>query len=203
LAAVVAASVGLLTLIGLYTPFGLPEVIASLLLQWVGVTAALALLIGVINLLTVHMGRLLRWEKGGFYSLVIVLSGLLVVGVYIANPRTTDTDEPIRLALFEALQVSLESALAGMLFFFLVYAAYRLLGRGITWGNCLFLSAFLVVVLGWLPIQGLSLLQDGREWLLEVPVMAGSRAILIGIALGTLIVGLRVLIGQEQAFREK
>lgn len=203
LSAIVAASIGLLTLIGLYTPFGSPEIVASLLMQIVMVTAALAVLIGILNLVTVHLGRLTRFEKGGLYSLVILATAGSVIAIYIADPRTNDTDQSISLAIFEALQVSLESALAGLMFFFLVYSAYRLLGRGVTWGNCFFLSALLVVLLGWLPIQGLSLLQDLRTWLLEVPVTAGTRALLIGIALGTLIVGLRVLIGQEQAFREK
>ena len=67
-----------------------------------------------------------------------------------------------------------------------------------------FLVVVLVVLLGWLP---LSLVQKGvlpglRNWLLQVPTTAGARGILIGVALGTLVVGLRVLVGAEWPSRE-
>jgi hypothetical protein len=36
-----------------------------------------------------------------------------------------------------------------------------------------------------------------RDWLLAVPTTAGARGILLGTTLGTLMVGLRVLVGVE------
>jgi hypothetical protein len=41
-----------------------------------------------------------------------------------------------------------------------------------------------------------------RDWLLAVPVSAGARGILLGIALATVVTGVRVLIGQDRSYRD-
>jgi hypothetical protein len=41
-----------------------------------------------------------------------------------------------------------------------------------------------------------------RDWVLSVPVSAGTSGILIGVALGTVVVGLRLLLGQDRSFRD-
>jgi len=199
LSGVVAASVALLTIGGLLADSGLPETLTAFLLQFVVVTAALAALIGILNLLNIHLRRL---GQGSPYSLLVILTAVLVIALRVADPQTSD-DRSVSSAIFEAVQVSLESALAGLVFFFLVYAAYRLFRGRFSVNGCLFLSAALIVLLGWIPIQGLTFFGSLRDWLLEIPVTAGARGLLIGIALGTITVGLRVLIGQERAYREE
>ena len=37
---------------------------------------------------------------------------------------------------------------------------------------------------------------------MRVPASAGTRGLLIGVSLGTLIVGVRVLLGQDRSFRD-
>jgi hypothetical protein len=197
-----ASATALVTMIGLFVTSGTPEVLTAVGLQIVVVTAALAMVIGILNLASVHLGRLRRGEKGWFYSLIVILAMVAVIVVRAVDLRTSDTDEAVSLILFDAVQVSLESALAGLMFFFLVYAAYRMMRQRVTWSGCLFISALLIVLMGWLPLQESNLVNDLRDWLLEIPATAGSRGILIGIALGTVTVGLRVLIGQDRAYRE-
>lgn len=204
LAAVIAISFAIVTIGGLYASSNIAEVLTAVLLQIVIVTAAVAVIIGILNLLTVHWGRLRRLERGAFYSLVVIASAAAVIVVHFLDIRTNDAAEkPISGAIFEAVQVSLESALAGLMFFFLVYAAYRMMRDRVTISGCLFTMAVLVILGGWLPMRDLEALQNLREWLLEVPVTAGARGLLIGIALGTVTVSLRVLIGQERAYREE
>jgi hypothetical protein len=53
-----------------------------------------------------------------------------------------------------------------------------------------------------LPIAGLEPLRDIGAWLYAVPVSAGGRGILLGIALATLVTGVRVLIGQDRSYGE-
>jgi len=203
ISAAIAISVALLLMSALFAPDGWLEALAALTLQLVVVTAAIAVLVGVANLLAVHLGRLRRRERGAFYSLFVILTAAAVVAIRIINLKTSDTDAPVNDVIFEAVQVSLESALAGLLFFVLVYAAYRMMHRRVTWSGVLFTAALLLVLVGWLPLKGLDVVSDLRNWLLEIPVTAGARGILIGIALGTVTVGLRVLTGQERAYREE
>jgi len=64
------------------------------------------------------------------------------------------------------------------------------------------LTAFLIL-LGTAPLYGfgdIPLLNGLRRWIAQVPAMAGARGILIGVALGTIATGLRVLIGADRPY---
>jgi uncharacterized membrane protein YhaH (DUF805 family) len=202
--AAIAASTAVLTIAGLYATSSLPESLAAILLQIIVVTAALAVLIGLLNLLSVHLRRMQDRERGAVYSLFTIVSAIAVIVIHVLDVRTTDGGEKsVSGVLFETIQVSLESALGGLLFFFLVYAVYRMMRDSVTWQGLIFTVAVLLILIGWLPLSGLTFFENLRDWLLEVPVTAGARGVLIGIALGTVVVGTRVLIGQERAYREE
>lgn len=173
------------------------------LLQLVAVTAAFAVLIGIFNLLIgVHLLRLLRLRRGWLYSLMTILAAVGVVSVYILDKNefwSGDLEgETLSPRLFQVLQVTLEAALAGLIFFFLVYAAYRLLRSRVTWSSLLFVVTLLVVLLGWLPSSNGAGL---RDWILQVPATAGARGLLIGVALGTVVVGIRILTAQDRIYK--
>ncbi len=112
-----------------------------------------------------------------------------------------NVDDVNRL-LLEDVQVAIESALAGLVLFALVYGAYRIMSRRVSWGNFLFILSLLVILIGALPLRETAFIADVRAWLLAVPVSAGARGILLGIALATVVTGVRVLIGQDRAYRE-
>ena len=115
----------------------------------------------------------------------------------------TERDDPqTSMVLFETVQVSVESALAGLLFFALVYGAYRMMRKQVTWSSVLFIVALLIVLTGALPFASVKTIGEIRDWMLAVPVSAGARGLLLGIALGTIVTGVRVLIGVDQSYRE-
>ncbi len=180
--------------------------LSALVLRLVTVTIAIAVLIGVLNLLGVHLGRFTHAERGWPYSAVtlVVALGVFVLRILDrAEIWSGDLEgEQLSPRVFEAVQVSIESALAALVVFFLVFAAYRLMRRGVTVWNVLFTVAVVIALLGWLPLQELDVLGDLREWLVRVPVSAGARGILLGVALGTVTVGVRVLLGQERSLRD-
>lgn len=185
--------------------------ISSIFLQLVRITIAIAVLIGVLNLLLVHLGRVfrrrdatVRVEVGSrLYSLVMLLSFVLVIGTYLFA-------RPTSLILLNTVQVSIESALAGLLLFALVYGAATATRRRTTWAGLLFVVTIVIILVGALPLngttplaaRGLDLIGDIRDWIMAIPVNAGARGILLGIALATIVTGVRVLIGQERSYRE-
>jgi hypothetical protein len=60
----------------------------------------------------------------------------------------------------------------------------------------------LVVLLGQVPL-GFQIWPDlplVKDWLLQVLGMAGLRGILLGVALGTVAAGLRLLLGQDRPY---
>lgn len=213
-----ALSVSLVSGLALVTIFGLLAsedsglaIVSDFLLQFVAVIAAFAVLVGVLNLLVfVHLSRFFRAEGGPInvlYSFCTIVSAIVVIlAYYMDRSEQWSGDlkgEELSPRLFNVLQITLESALAGLIFFFLVYAAYRLMHKSYTWSNVLFIGALLIVLLGWLPVSGLSDLADVREWLLKVPVTSGARGLLIGIGLGTVVIGIRVILAHDSIYRQK
>jgi hypothetical protein len=213
--AAIAISFALVTLLGLEPVSFLPDALrvgasdlGQMLVLLVGVIGALAVIIGVLNLLGVHLRKMRRGGVPALYSVVTLLTLIAVLAVHVLEQAGAlkitggAPDTPaLTLTLMDALQVTIESALAGILFFFLVFAAYRLMRRRVTVWGLLFVATLVIVLVGFAQQSG-TLLSGLREWILRVPVSAGTRGLLIGIAIGTVVIGARVLIGQDRIFRE-
>lgn len=202
LASALTFAIGLVVVLGLLLPDGiLPSTllslirnVASILLQITTITAALAILVGIFNLLLVHLSRVFRRERGLLYSLVLIISfGVVVITYFFARDVNT--------LLLENVQRAIESALAGLIFFALVYGAYRIMRHRVTWAYVLFVLVVLIVLVAALPFD-IPALQEFRAWLLGIPVTAGARGLWMGIALATLVAGVRVLIGVDRSYRD-
>ncbi|HRE47212.1 MAG TPA: hypothetical protein PLD47_05755 [Aggregatilineales bacterium] len=182
--------------------------VGNVLIQLISVTAAVAIILGILNLIGANLRGGEKFPAN-LYGVITVITLVAVVGVRLverltaanANPTTLPT-KPLSLTLYDVLQTSVESALAGLLFFFLVYAAYRLLRRRLTLWTLLFALSLIIVVAGYSTFGGFTFLTTVREWLLAVPVNGGMRGLLIGVALGVVIVGARVFVGQDRTFGE-
>ncbi len=198
LATTIAIASGLLVLMGLLlgAEGGVVAIVTNALLQFLVIAVSLTLLIGVINLLVVHLRRLVRRDRGWVYSIVLLISFGLVMVLWLTGANNEN------MVLLETVQVSVESALAGILVFALVYGAYRMMHKTVTWSGTLFTLVVVISLVGALPIQEIEFVRQVRDWMLAVPVSAGARGILLGIALATLVAGVRVLVGQERAYRE-
>ncbi len=184
---------GVLALIGLlFVP-----VIAKTLTGWAGFLAAIALLIGIINLLTVHSRRLVR---GNVYSgvLVLSLSAVVLLGATDYIGLTTGGVS----AVFKHVQAPLEAAVASMLAFFLLFSGVRIVQRRPNGWAILFIVAVIIFLLGRTPLPGLvgDAFVGLSDFLTDVFVSAGMRGILIGIALGAIAVSIRVLMGTDRPY---
>lgn len=165
------------------------------------VTVALTIVIGVINLLAVNSRRVIQGKlTAKLNSIVIIVMFIATIAVYFGRP-TIDEQDGFQF-LLENVQVPIESALVGLIFFALVYGAFRLLRKHVTPTGLLFILTVEIVLIGALPLPGIEPLVRVTDWLMRVPVTAGTRGILLGIALATLVTGLRVLIGQDRTYGE-
>ncbi len=162
----------------------------DVLLRLLVIVIALSIVIGIANLLYVHISRLTR---GKFYSAVLLASFAFTIYWFTVNKGDT--------SLLEAVQVPIESALAALLFLSLALGGARVMQkRADIWG-LLFVAVVLAVLLGSLPLAELAPVNAFSAWLLAVPVSAGARAILLGIALGTVVVGVRAVLGLDRSYR--
>ena len=163
---------------------------ASILIRLVAIVVALTIIIGIANLLYVHVGRVV---SRGFYSIILLASFAFTIYWYVTKQGDT--------SLLEAVQVPIESALAALLFLSMLRGGARILQkRADIWG-LLFVTVLVVVLLGTIPLAALEPIREWSDWVMEIPVSAGARAILLGIALGTVVTGVRILLGQDRSYR--
>ncbi len=198
----VAVAIGFLTLIALLFKI---TVLSNLLLGWGTVLAAAALILGALNLFAVHLNRL--FQERNYYSGVLILGMLAVFGLALTDSfgLTSDGFDTI----FAWIQAPLEAALASLLLFFLLFAGFRLLKRQRQWSVVLFLITIVLILLAdalpalsFIPPAIAAPLQTIKFFLSNLVATAGMRAILIGVALGTITLSLRVLLGAERPYSE-
>jgi hypothetical protein len=201
----VAIGVGLVTLLSFFIDNATLATARLALTDWVVILAGLALLVGMLHLLLVHLRKVQAGTKGWPYSVLVVLSAIfvLILGL-LEGPQAASQSTSLTQVAFNGVLVATQASLAGLVVFFLVYAAARMFSKRRSLSSLGFLVVVLIILLGWLPLSLVrdSLLPGLRDWLLQVPTTAGARGILLGVALGSVMVGLRVLVGAEWPYRK-
>lgn len=198
----VAIGAGLVVLLGYFLPIpGLAQ-IRTILIDWAMILAAVATLIGVINLLAAHFRKIGQRQAGNGYSLILIAAFFLILlaGVYEAIFRPA---VPLTRQIVTAVQLPVESSLMAVLAVSLAFASIRLLSRRRNLFSILFFVStlvFLVLSSGALSIINFNGAQAIQDVFNRLPV-AGGRGLLLGVALGSLLTGLRILVGADRPYR--
>lgn len=200
--AAVAVAAGFFVLLGYFIDLPVVTALRLLLMQWAVLLAAAALLVGLVNLLLVHWNKVSLQEPDWPYSSVLLLFFLITLTLgLIFGPG-----DPVVLFLFNNVQVPVEAALTAVLAVTLIYAGVRLLSRRRDLWTLIFLGTALLVLAGttpWLLAQQgevFQLVADFRTWVTQVWAAAGARGILLGVALGAIATGLRVLLAVDRPY---
>lgn len=192
---------GLFILLGYFVPFsGLLQILRDLLLGWAVILAGMAALVGIINLVKTHWRKMTVRGERDPYSPILILAFLLTVGAGFALGGPANTQFQLAVS---SIQAPVESTLMAVLAISLGFAAVRLLQRRTGWMGVVFaVSAMLYLILNSgilavnLDVPGWGSILGGLQ---RLPV-AGARGILLGIALGSLTTGLRVLLGVDRPY---
>jgi hypothetical protein len=195
-----AFAAGFISIIGFFSRGTISD-IGGMLAQWVAVLVGFALLVGLANLVKVHVGRTFKREEGWFYSLVLVGSALavLALGLIEGGPGHASV-----AWIFRWVYQPLGAALFSLLAFFLATALFRLPRMRSLEATVLLLVA-LVVVVGQAPfsaIPPLDVISGIANWVRDYPALAGIRAIILGVAFGAIATSLRVLLGFDRPYME-
>lgn len=198
-ATVIAIASGLIVLLGYFVPVnGLLE-LRLLLLQLAAVLAATAVLIGTINLLSVHWQKLRTSQKNSVYSILLIFS--FVITFLLGLSRITNQ---LFSLVLNGIIVPAETTLMALLAVTLIYASVRLLRRRADMMSFLFLgTAILILLVSAPPVGSLPIAAEIKRVVNDFITVAGARGILIGVALGALTTGLRVLFGIDRPYGGK
>jgi hypothetical protein len=197
----IAIAFGGIVLLGYFVDAPLLRTMTDVFLQYAAILAAVALIIGLVNLFTVHWRKVTRGEKGSLYSVVVLISfGITFLVVAFFGPTAEWS-----MWIFNNIQIPVETSLMALLVVILVFASIRLVRKRLSWFTVLFIGTALLMLLGSAPIFGVELpLLHGpnglRAIISQIPVTAGARGLLFGVALGTIATGLRILIGSDRPF---
>ena len=197
-ATAIAIGFGLVVLAGYFLQ-PLLSSLMSVLLSWAVILGAVAALVGIVNLMIVHWNKVKLGNKGYIYSIVTIIAFIFtLLGGIILKPSN-----PQFMQVVTSIMLPIESSFLALLAITLAYTSIRLLRqRGI---NLLSVSfaisavAFLLLNLGFLSIGSTSVMSGVVEVMNRLP-MAGARGILLGVALGSLTAGLRILIGTDRPY---
>lgn len=202
----IAIAAGLLTLLGYFFTSPTLTAFRVLLLNLAVILTGFAVFVGVANLINVHAKKIRRKEKGSSYSTLLIIF-LVITFVLGLVARFSPAVNSFYSGAFNYIQLPVEASLMGLLTVTLIFAAIRLLRRRLNWLSVVFLVTALLFLFftASLPFLGDSLALDGiaRRVLSEVFATSGARGILLGVGLGTLAVGLRILFGADRPYGGK
>lgn len=200
----IAIGVGIVVLAGYFIPS--ITNIRFILLRAGLVLSAVALLVGIINLLTVHFKKMGSDDENSGYSLILVifLITTLIVGV-IDMVQTYISGQPnfqMTNWVFTNIQLPIETSLLAVTAVSLTYAAANILRKRMDLFSITFFLVIILVLLGSfsIPPATLPFLHAVRDWIVRVPALGGARGLLLGIALGTITTGIRILMGTDRPY---
>ena len=208
---VITLSTGIIVLLSFVFENEMLSFLRSVFVEWTIIIVAFAMLLGIWNVLRVHAQRIQN-RQGMLYSLILVGAFLAVfipgmmppdqlpLGLdQYSGPRGVIVDFAYRY-----VQRPLQAALFSLTAFFVLTAAWRAF-RIRSAGSLMMLIASVLVLLGSIKFgvgDGWNFFTDIKDWLSGVVVMAGARGILLGIALGTVVTGLRLLVGVDRPYSD-
>lgn len=193
---------------------------------WFDILAAIAFILGGGNLLKIHLRKVSDRAAGWGYSVITVASFLimLIIGLTKFGVNPTEQFPDRRWAgdlleqgrpfwwLYEYTFKPLQATIFAMLAFYVASAAFRAF-RAKNFEAILLLGTAFIILLGRTaagvfltdfipegsPVAGLRL-ENLTVYLMNVFNTAGNRAIMIGIALGTASVSLKILLGVDRSY---
>lgn len=197
LALVIVYLSGALVLLDFLTS-GLVDNAAALLSLWVSFIIGFALLLGLLNILRVHSGRIIRREPNQGYSAVLLLSALLVIGAG-AYGRVAGLEDGVTNWIFQNVYQPLSAAFFSLLAFLMITTAVRVLRIG-TIESSLLLVGAIIVLLGQITLSPFNSFAALSQWFQDYPIQGAIRGILIGSALGAIATSLRYLLGVDNQY---
>lgn len=210
----VAAVSGAVVLTSRFTAWPWVDAVAALWVEWAVLLAAVATLFGLTNLALRHGRIAAGWESAtstpersrrpnrGRRLLSLALLAIMAVTLAAGVVAPEGADGPLSTWLFTFVQYPLQAALFSLLAFYTLSAAYRVLRPGglSAGASVVFVLAGGIFMLTQLAGGPGTWLQTVRDWLVGVPTLAGVRGLLLGVALGATIAGLRVVLGLSRPY---
>ncbi len=181
------------------------------------IIAVFAFILGGGNLVKIHGNKISRKVPGWGYSVVCLLGffATLAFGMFkLGNPfgwtGNVVADGSYFKGIYDYIFKPLGATMFALLAFYVASASYRAFRAKNAEATILLTAAF-IILLGrtfigkllsfWVPLNESGMdIPAFAEWIMNVPNLAGQRAIMIGIALGVVSTSLKLILGIERSY---
>ncbi len=189
--------VGIIVLVDYFVSNATLRETSSLLTGWGVVLSAFAVGIGTVSIVRRNLSLIQRRDAGYWYNIVLLatLAVMTFIGVFYT------INHPVYDFVYFNVFTPLSVTVFGMLAFYITGAAYRAFKfRGVD--SAIMLICAILVMLRNAPI-GAAIwagFPTVGNWLFDVPNVAAQRGIIISVAIGIIVLGVRVLLGYERGY---
>ena len=199
----IAIAVGVLVMVAVFGSIPLVDAVGVYLIDTAVIIAAFAFFLGLLNVVRVHGRKIREGGANSLYSFVLLVALLLVLalGLPPLGDQPSGPAQPAVQWMFQNIQLPVQAALSALLVFLMVTAGYRLTSHR-NLESVVVLVVAVLVLLGQVAAGLVPALVDVKDWILDVPTLAGVRGILLGVALGAVLTGLRLLLGVERPYSD-
>jgi len=198
IATVVAIATGILVLAGLLFQPLLDDLLV-VLLQLAILLAGVTLLIGIVNLISTHWMRVRRREKRSVYSFVVIAAFLItILAGILLGPNSHEFEFVVT-----GIQYPIETSLMSLTAVSLAFACLSLIRRK---QRGLFVYLFLLSALFFILLS-IGVFDSIKHPMIMLIIgtienlpTGGIRGLLIGMALGSIVTGVRILTGSDRPY---
>ncbi len=200
LTTLIAIICGLIVLSAYFLPFAPLQNVSHLIINWAVTLSGVAMLVAIISLLSAHWQKIRQKRSSDRYSILVIFGFSLVflIGLVFGGPGNEDYQKVVTHIIFPV-----EAGLMGALAIGLIVAAFRLYRANRGWMTIVFgISTILFLLLNsgvFTTGVDIPLIKNALGVLQRLPD-AGGRGILIGLALGTITAGLRIILGIDRPY---
>ncbi len=190
---------GLIAVLEYYIPVPTTENAFTVLKNWGIVISAFALGFGAVNLFIVYGRRIKRAPSMVDRAFSAWLLFLLIVTAVVGVSLSSASDQ--YLWIYNSVYLPLGATMYASLCFYMTAGAYKVLKARTLDSTLLLITAFLVI-LGNTPLfpaiwKGFF---SWRKWIFDVIVSGSYRGIRIGVGIGSIVLGIRTLLGMETGY---
>jgi hypothetical protein len=196
----IAIAVCFLVLLGTIFPIPFFSSVREALVNWAVIIAGVGSLVAIAHFVRLHVRKVSDKRDRDVYSLFLIIAFMIT---FIFGLLRTPADVSFR-PIVTSILVPIETSLMALLAVSLALALFQVVRKRSGFSTLLFLISmifFLLYFSNLLPNQDDSLLiRHGILFLERLPI-AGARGLILGIALGSLITGIRILLGMDRPYQ--